>query len=469
MRIERDSLGERELPNDAYYGIQTLRAMENFAVSSDTFIQYPNIIRAMIEVKKACALTNRDIGALPGLIADAVLTACDEILDGKHGDQFPINVFRGCGTSINMNANEVLGNRANEILTGHKGTDLVHPNTHVNMCQSSNDVFPTAAAIVLHRESGALLSAVVELEDALAARSRETKDIVRIGRTCLQDAVPLTFGQGLSGCAALVERCRKNLAAHQKRPVIGLLGATAVGTGIGLQPGFLKNIYRNLSAVAGFSIRPAANFFDGMQNADGYMALSALVRNIAAAGRKIAGDFMLLASGPAFGIAELALDEAPGNLNFVPGGMHVCKLMRQIACQVNANDAAICMAASRGEPDIASPGGIKLISLLESLELAHYGVSLFADACVRRFVPATARARSHAEQSLSLAAMASALRGYEVGSRIAQAAGQNGRTCKEAAVAENIFSRAAAEEIFNARSLTERSVMERLIRKYRDL
>lgn len=468
MRIERDCLGERPLPDDVYYGIQTLRAMENFAVSSDTFIQYPNIIRAMIEVKKACALTNRKIEALPGLIADAVLMACDEILDGKHADQFPINVFRGCGTSLNMNVNEVLGNRANEIVTGHKGTDLVHPNTHVNMCQSSNDVFPTASAIVLHRESGALLSAVLELEDALVARSRETKNMVRIGRTCLQDAVPLTFGQAFSGCAALVARCRKHLAAYRKKPVVGLLGATAVGTGIGLQPGFLKNVYGDLSTVAGFSIRPPVNFFDGMQNSDGYMRLSALVRHMAAAGGKIAGDLMLLASGPAFGIAELALDEAPGSLNFVPGSMHVCKLMRQIACQVHANDAAICMSASRGEPDIASPGGIKLISLLESLELVQYGMPLFADICIRRFLPAAARARRHAEESLSLSTMASALRGYAAGSRIARAAAQNGQTCKEAAVAEHIFSPVAAQEIFNVRSLTRRSAMEHLFRKYQD-
>ena len=154
MRKEKDGLGERLLPDEAYYGIQTLRAMENFAISDNTFAHYPNIVRAMAEIKKACALTNKEIGALPADIADAIATACDEVLAGRYPDQFPVNVFRGCGTSINMNVNEVLGNRANELLTGHKGADRVHPNTHVNMCQSSNDVFPTAASLVLYHGRG---------------------------------------------------------------------------------------------------------------------------------------------------------------------------------------------------------------------------------------------------------------------------------------------------------------------------
>ena len=465
MRKEKDGLGERLLPDEAYYGIQTLRAMENFAISDNTFAHYPNIVRAMAEIKKACALTNKEIGALPADIADAIATACDEVLAGRYHDQFPVNVFRGCGTSINMNVNEVLGNRANELLTGHKGADRVHPNTHVNMCQSSNDVFPTAASLVLYRETGGLLDALATLEAAVRERMEALGPVVRIGRTCLQDAVPLTFGQSLSGYASLLERTGTQIAAFRKRSATGILGATAVGTGIGVQPGFMQRIYRNLSSITGLPVRRNPNPFDGMQNSDGAMTLSALVRNAAAACGKIARDCLLLSSGPECGIGELRL--GPGFPD--PDALHVCKLVIQIAHQVGANDWAIGMAAQSGEPDIAPSGGIKLIALLESLELTRNAAPLLAEACVQRLEADEERCRRHAEESMSLAAMASAVRGYAAGARLVRTAWGRGLTCREAAVQEGLFSPDAARELFDVRTLTDRPRMERLIRKYRKI
>ncbi len=465
MRKEKDGLGERQLPDEAYYGIQTLRAMENFDVSDDTFAHHPNIVRAMVEIKKACALTNKEIRALPADVADAVVAACDELLAGRHLDQFPVNVFRGCGTSINMNVNEVLGNRANELLTGRKGSDRVHPNTHVNMCQSSNDVFPTAASLVLHRETGGLLDALAELEEAVGERMDALGPVVRIGRTCLQDAVPLTLGQSLSGYVSLIRRVRAQIAAFRKHAPTGILGATAVGTGIGVQPGFMKRVYRNLSGVVGFPVRPDPNFFDGMQNSDGAMTLSALVRNAAAACCKIARDCLLLASGPDGGIGELRL--GPGLPD--PEALHVCKLVIQVSHQVGANDWAIGMAAQSGEPDIAPSGGIKLIALLESLELVRNAAPLLADVCVRRLEADEERCRRHAEESMSLATMASAVRGYAVGSALVRAAGREGLTCREAAIREGLFPPEAADELFDVRTLTDRPGMERLIRAYRQI
>lgn len=462
MRKEKDSLGERLLPDEACYGIQTLRAVENFAVSDDTFNRHPNVVRAVVEVKKACALTNRDIGALAPDVANAIVDACDHVLAGGCADQFPVNVFRGCGTSINMNVNEVLGNLANERLTGHKGTDRVHPNTHVNMCQSSNDVFPTAASIVLYRESGTLLDALAEMEDALRDRARELRGVVRVGRTCLQDAVPLTFGQSLSGYAALFARTRHNLAAHRKRGARGLLGATAVGTGLGVQPGFMKSIYPNLSKVAGFAIRPHRDLFDGMRHSDGIMTLSSLVRNAAAACGQVARDCLLLASGPGFGFGDIALDPASPE----PDGLHACKLIIQIAHRVSANDWAICMAAQSGEPDIAPSGGIKLMALLESLDLLSRGAPLLAELCVRRLEPERGRCRRHAEESMSLAAIAGAILGYGAGGGLVKAACAQGLTCKEAAIREGLFSRTEAEKLFDPQTLTDRAAMERLIRRY---
>ena len=461
MRKEKDGLGERLLPDEAYYGIQTLRAMENFAISDNTFAHYPNIVRAMAEIKKACALTNKEIGALPADIADAIATACDEMLAGR----YPDHVFRGCGTSINMNVNEVLGNRANELLTGHKGADRVHPNTHVNMCQSSNDVFPTAASLVLYRETGGLLDALATLEATVRERMEALGPVVRIGRTCLQDAVPLTFGQSLSGYASLLERTRGQIAAFRKRSATGILGATAVGTGIGVQPGFMKRIYRNLSSITGFPVRRNPNPFDGMQNSDGAMTLSAFVRNAAAACGKIARDCLLLSSGPECGIGELRLGPSFPD----PDALHVCKLVIQIAHQVGANDWAIGMAAQSGEPDIAPSGGIKLIALLESLELTRNAAPLLAEACVQRLEADEERCRRHAEESMSLATMASAVRGYAAGARLVRTAWGRGLTCREAAVQEGLFSPDAARELFDVRTLTDRPRMERLIRKYRKI
>lgn len=281
----------------------------------------------------------------------------------------------------------------------------------------------------------------------------------------LQDAVPLTFGQSLSGYASLLERTRGQIAAFRKRSATGILGATAVGTGIGVQPGFMKRIYRNLSSITGFPVRRNPNPFDGMQNSDGAMTLSALVRNAAAACGKIARDCLLLSSGPECGIGELRL--GPGFPD--PDALHVCKLVIQIAHQVGANDWAIGMAAQSGEPDIAPSGGIKLIALLESLELTRNAAPLLAEACVQRLEADEERCRRHAEESMSLAAMASAVRGYAAGARLVRTAWGRGLTCREAAVQEGLFSPDAARELFDVRTLTDRPRMERLIRKYRKI
>ena len=199
MRLEKDSLGTLEVPDNAYYGIQTVRCAANHNVTNHTFCELPRIQRALAEIKKACALTNQQIGALEKVKAEVIVQACDEIIAGKFQDQFPINIWRSHGTGANMNVNEIIANRANEILTGHKGYEQVHPNTHVNMCQSSNDVYPTVQSIVLYRQIGEALESVQLLEDALGDKAKEFKNIVRLGRTCLQDAVPNTFGQVFGG------------------------------------------------------------------------------------------------------------------------------------------------------------------------------------------------------------------------------------------------------------------------------
>lgn len=464
MRKEKDALGEAILPDESYYGIQTLRAMQNFAISDITFNRYLKVVYALTEIKKSCAMTNKTINALPANIADAIIQACDELLSGKFSDQFPVNVFRGCGTSINMNVNEVLANRANEIITGSKGKNVVHPNTHVNMCQSSNDVFPTAASIVLYRESRLLNNTLKELEKSIKEKIAEFGHIVRIGRTCLQDAVPLTYAQSLSGYISLLERNRKMLSDISDQPVQGILGATAVGTGIGVQPGFMEYIYQNLSDIVGFAVIPKPNFFDGIQNSDGAMYLSALIRNTASACGKIAHDFLLLSSGPYCGIGELKLDSSVPD----PHAIYVCKYIIQLVHLVCSNDWAICMAAQIGEPDIGPSGGIKFITLLDSITLVQKAVLLLSEQCIRYISVDEERSYRHARESMSLATIFATIYDYSKGSQLVQIASKKEMTCPEAAIEEGMLTQDAANEIFDIHTLTDRNHMENIIRKYRN-
>ncbi|MCI5850501.1 MAG: lyase family protein [Sutterellaceae bacterium] len=318
MRLETDALGEMEIPDDAYYGIQTTRTAANYAVSPHTYGEYMEIVRAVAEVKKACAMTNEEIGALDPRKSRAIQQAADEVIAGKFDGQFPVNVWRSQGTGVNMNVNEVIGNRANEILTGKKGREEIHPNTHVNMCQSSNDVFPTAENIVIYKGIGLVSDSLRHLEETLGGKAFEFRDTVRLGRTGLQDAVPMTWGQVFGGWQSEIQRARKALEAY--RPVFQgvVLGGTVLGTGMGQQPGYSERIYGNLSRVLGYDVHPVAMerevipdsaLFDGMRNTDHHASLMDLLKAAATAMGRIANDLMIFSSGPSAGIRELFLPE----------------------------------------------------------------------------------------------------------------------------------------------------------------
>lgn len=458
MRKETDSLGTCCLDDASYYGIQTARAMDNFKISDDTFCRHRNIIDALVEVKKACARANEKAGALSEAFAGAIVFACDRLLAGGFYDQFPINTIRGCGTSINMNANEVIAHMANERLVGTK-TGPIHPNTHVNMCQSSNDVFPTVMAIVCYRETGKLIQSLDSLIVTFKNKQKEIGKVVRLGRTCLQDAVPLTIGQHFSGCIQLLKRCRDQLRLHNRLPRRGLMGATAVGTGIGLFPSFRRHIYAELSHVAGFPLVAAANLFDGMQNSDELMTLSALLRNTASAYAKIAHDFLFLASGPACGIGNLVFSGKADPL------AAACDSVRQISQLVLANDAAICLANQFTEPDIAPSAGVKFISLVESLALLPAAGELLG-----AVISATGANRELCERqanaSMSLATIISTIRGYPAGVRLVKQAVETDSTCRDAAVRDGLCTKSEARKLFNIRTLTSLPGMERLIMQY---
>lgn len=471
MRTEKDALGAMELPDNAYYGIQTVRGRENFDVSPKTFNDYPNVVKAYAEIKKACAFANRDIEALSPDKAEAIAKACDEIIAGKFAGQFPVNVFRGCGTSANMNMNEVIANRANEILTGKKGYNLIHPNTHVNMCQSSNDIFPTVESVVLYREVGALLEAVPLLEKALEIKSKEFADVVKIGRTSLQDALPITLGQAFSGYVAAVRRNRLLLEGYRDTFRSTILGGTAVGTGMGVMPGFIDKVYMYMSEFVGFPVHCHENLVDGMKNADHFIILSAYVKAIAIMVGKIANDFRQLASGPRGGFGELILPEMDEGDAGIPEktAPDVLDLMVQMMHQVCANDWGVSLSVPTGETDIMPSAVINFMGTLESMEILTSGIKLFTRHCVEGLKADVETCRRSAEKSTSLATMVSALFGYEIGSKIAKISYEEGITCKEAALREKLLPPDVAEELFDIKRLTELEYTVAMFAKYKTI
>ena len=472
MRLEKDSLGQMELPDDSYYGIQTQRSLGNFDVTMHTFNEFPQVVRAMAEVKKACALANRDAGmsgcgGLPADKADAICRACDEIMEGRFAGQFPVNIFRGCGTSINMNVNEVIANRANELLTGHKGFDAVHPNTHVNMSQSSNDVFPTVEHIVLFRETGLLVDALQLLEEAVAAKEKEFSDVVRLGRTALQDAVPMTMGQLFSGYASALRRCRRRLQDFRGEFATGMLGATAIGTGMGMQPGYFDAVYPHLSSIVGFEMRPEENFFDGMQNVDSAIVLSALVKAAGGIMGKIANDLRLLSSGPRAGFMEMSLPATQPGSSIMPGKINpfVPDLVTQVMQQAALNDWAATLSFFNGEPDIAASGVLHFMGLVESCMILRKAAPIFAERCIAGIRVNREKCRRDAEYSTSLATLISSIYGYDTGTKVAHAAYSAGISCKEATLRDGLIPEEEAEQLFDVDTLTDLRGMENMLRR----
>lgn len=470
MRIERDSLGELPVPDDAYYGIQTIRCARNHAVTDHTFGELPRVIRALAEIKKACAMTNAEIGALEPHKAKAIAEACDEIIAGRFNDQFPINIWRSHGTGANMNANEVIANRANEILTGHKGYDAIHPNTHVNMCQSSNDVYPTVQSIVLYRQIGEALESVRKLEDALGRKAREFQDIVRLGRTCLQDAIPNTFGQVFGGWQHMIFRHRRHLELCREDYRDIVLGSTVLGTGMGQMPGYSERIMQNLSQVIGWEVRwpswcdeviPDSAAFDGMQNCDQTQILGGTLKGLASAVARISTDLMILSSGPRAGFGEIRLPVYDAsNLCALP------ELMFEIAQHAMISDHAATLTINENDSDEAITDSPAFMGSMETLETITKGFALFTDKCIAGIAVNKEKVKNNAEMSTSLATMVSALFGYPIGTRIAHRAWNEGISCKEAALEESLLPIEVANELFDIHKLTDRSSMTEMFRKY---
>jgi fumarate hydratase, class II len=438
MRTERDTFGPIEVPAERLWGAQTQRSLQNFDISGER--QPAEIIRALVQVKRSCAIVNQRLGLLPQDKASAIAAAADEVMQGQHGAEFPLVVWQtGSGTQTNMNVNEVLANRASEMLGGPRGEGrLVHPNDDVNRSQSSNDVYPTAmhvAAVeaIEHR----LLPSLATLKRTLAAKSGEFKDIVKIGRTHLQDATPLTLGQEFSGYVAQLGQADRHLRAALPHLCELALGGTAVGTGLNAPPGFAEEVAAELARLTGLPFVTAANKFEVMAAADALVHAHGALKTLAAGLMKIANDVRWLASGPRSGIGEIGIPENEPGSSIMPGKVNPTQseALTMLCCQVFGNDVAINFGGALGNFELNVFRPMIAHNFLQSVRLLADGMRSFNDHCAVGIEANRERIAELVGRSLMLVTALNPHIGYDKAAQIAKKAHQEGTSLREAAIA----------------------------------
>jgi fumarate hydratase class II len=456
-RVESDSLGKVEVPAGALYGSQTQRAAENFPVSG---LRLPRrVIRALALIKKAAAEVNRDSGKLDKRLADAICKAAHEVAGGQHDDAFVVDIFQtGSGTSSNMNANEVIANRAIQILGGQVGSKTpVHPNDHVNMGQSSNDVFPTAVHIaaaeaMLHE----LLPSLEALEAALSAKARAFDYVVKIGRTHLMDAVPVRLGQEFSGYAQILTNTvrRVKAAAHHVGELA--LGGTAVGTGLSAAPEFAPKVIRIISEELQIQLRQAPNLFEALSMRDGLVEASGALRSAAVSLTKVANDVRWLGSGPRCGIGEISLPDLQPGSSIMPGKVNpvMPEMLLMVCAQVVGNDAAIAWGGAAGNFELNVMIPVMAYNLLHSITILANGCRLFASRCVEGLEPDEERCNALIEQSLAMVTALNPRIGYDAAAAIARESVKSGKTVRELCVEKKVLPPEELDRLLDARGMT---------------
>jgi len=455
-RPERDSMGPMEVPADSYYGASTQRAVSNFPISELRFGR--PFIRVLALIKLAAARVNAELGLLEPGIAQAIEQAAREVADGKFDGDFVVDIFQtGSGTSTNMNANEVIANRASEILGGDRGSKLVHPNDHVNKGQSSNDVIPTAihvAALVVMEER--LTPALGRLEQSLREKSREFWGVIKTGRTHLQDATPIRLGQVFLGYAGQVERGLKRVRAAQGELSEVALGGTAVGTGVNTHPEFAARVTAVLSQELGVTVRETENHFQAQNTLDAVLQASANLRTVAISLYKIANDIRWMGSGPRAGIGELALPEVQPGSSIMPGKVNpvIAESVLQAVAQILGNDVAVLQAAQGGVFELNMMMPVAAHNLLQEIELLAASADNFGEQCVKG-LRATDHGPAMVERGLMLATGLAPIVGYDTAAEIAKEASKTGRTVREVARERTQLSEAELDEALNPEKMTE--------------
>ncbi|HEX7286444.1 MAG TPA: aspartate ammonia-lyase [Candidatus Angelobacter sp.] len=457
-RTERDLLGERQVPAQAYYGVHTLRAIENFPISGVPIAVYPDLVHALACVKKAAALANHDLGLLDPQRTGAIAEACDEIRQGALHDQFVVDVIQGgAGTSTNMNANEVIANRALELM-GHARAEynLLHPNEHVNMSQSTNDVVPTALKVAAWSAIHRLIEAMEELRVAFDAKAKEFKDILKMGRTQLQDAVPMTLGQEFTTYAVMLAEDVQRL-----REVLPLIceinmGATAVGTGITAHPEYAGRVRLHLEEITRIPFVTAPNLVEATQDAGVFVQLSGVLKRIAIKLSKVCNDLRLLSSGPRAGLGEINLPAMQAGSSIMPGKVNpvIPEVVNQIAFEVIGNDVTVSFAAEAGQLQLNAFLPIIAHSIFKSLAHLRAGCLALAERCARGITANRDRLEEHMDRSIGIVTALNPYIGYANATEVAQEALRTGRGVAELVLERKLLSREQLRDILEPESLT---------------
>lgn len=457
-RIEHDLLGEREVRADRYFGIQTLRALENYDMTGIPISHYPRLIHSLAFIKKAAALTNAELGLLEPRIAEAIERACDLLIDGHHHSEFVVDVIQGgAGTSTNMNANEVIANLALEQLGYEKGRyDIVHPLNHVNMSQSTNDVYPTALRLTLSKKMDGLLEQMEGLRKAFAAKRQEFADVIKMGRTQLQDAVPMTLGQEFGAWAVMVGEDMARVREAQQLIHEINMGATAIGTGLNAHPEYAARVTALLAEISGVPVRQSHDLVEATQDSGAYVQLSGVLKRVAVKLSKICNDLRLLASGPRAGLFEINLPPmAPGS-SIMPGKVNpiIPEVVNQVAFEVIGNDLTVTMAAEAGQLELNVMEPIIAYNLFTSLDLLGRACRTLTERCIVGITANREICRRMVERSIGLVTALNPYIGYEKSSEIAELALRTGGSVYEIVLEKGYLSKDELDEILSPENMT---------------
>ena len=456
-RVEKDSIGTKDVPEGVYYGVQSLRAAENFHITG--LSMHPEIINSLAYIKKAAAITNCEVGIIDKKIANAIVKACDEILEGKFHKDFIVDPIQGgAGTSLNMNANEVIANRAIELLGGQKGDySIVNPNDHVNCGQSTNDVIPTAGKMTSLRLLKNLKKELRRLYEALSKKADEFDHVIKMGRTQMQDAVPIRLGQEFKAYSVAVMRDinRMDKAMDEMRTLN--MGGTAVGTGINADEAYLKRIVPNLVEISGMDFVQAFDLIDATQNLDPFVAVSGAIKACAVTLSKIANDFRLMSSGPRAGFGEINLPAKQNGSSIMPGKVNpvIPEVVNQVAFNVIGNDVTITMAAEAGQLELNAFEPIVFYCMFQSIDTMAYAVQTFVDNCVSGITANETRCRYLVENSVGVITAICPHVGYQKAADIAKQAIKTGESVRDLILKEGLLTEDELNEIMDPVNMTE--------------
>ncbi len=456
-RKEHDLLGYRDVPHEFYYGIQTLRALENFPISGISLTHYPVIIEALAIIKMGAAKANHDLGLLSKPIADAIVQACGEIIQGKYHTHFVVDMIQGgAGTSSNMNANEVIANRALEILGYEKGEyQYCHPNNHVNLSQSTNDAYPSAMKIALINANHSLVKVLRHLETSFRRKAEEFAHILKMGRTQLQDAVPMTLGQTFEAYAVTIEE-----EIHRLSQIADLflelnMGGTAIGTGLNADPEYPGKVIQHLRDITGYDIQLAKHLVEATQDTGAFVMYSSAIKRLAIKLSKISNDLRLLSSGPRAGLNEINLPKMQPGSSIMPGKVNpvIPEVVNQIAFKVIGNDLTVTMAAEAGQLELNVMEPVIVQSLFESLEMLKNGMTTFIYRCINDITANEDVCQSQVQNSIGLVTALNPVLGYEISSEIAKDALATGRGVYELVLERNLLSKEELDELLKPENM----------------